>query len=517
MANTNYKNNKSKSINEVNEEYGRIPPQAIELEEAVLGAIMLEKGTEIHVLDILKPESFYLEAHQRIFRAIMDLSIAHLPIDQLTVIERLRKNESLEIVGGAFYISKLVSRIGSAAHLEYHSRIVAQKYIQRELIRVASEIQSKAYDQSNDVDDLLDSAEKELFDLAYGNIKNETVQINSVIKNAIKTIEAAALRADGLSGVPSGFTALDRVTSGWQNSDLVIIAARPSMGKTAFVLSMARNIAVNHRRGIGFFSLEMSALQLVNRLISSETELSGDKIKTGKLAPFEWQQLETKIKNLEDAPIFIDDTPAISLFELRAKCRRLKMQHNIQLVVVDYLQLMTGPPETKGNREQEVSMISRGLKAIAKELNVPVLALSQLNRSVEMRSGDKRPQLSDLRESGAIEQDADIVIFINRPEKFGLTETEDGRPTAGLAEIIIAKHRNGAVTDVDLRFRAEFARFEEWDNSELTPFSENDFSANSSKTETTFKSKINNDFETKSDYNPFGEKTFGKENINAPF
>ncbi len=517
MQDKNFKNNKFKNINEINEEYGRVPPQAVELEEAVLGAIMLEKGQEIHVLDILKSESFYVEAHQHIFKAILDLSIAHLPIDQLTVIERLRKNEALEKVGGAFYVSKLVSRVGSAAHLEYHARIVAQKYIQRELIRISSEIQSQAYDQSIDVDDLLDSAEKNLFDLAYGNIKKEITPINLVIKNAIKSMELAATRADGLSGVPSGFTNLDRITSGWQYSDLVIIAARPSMGKTAFVLSMCRNIAVNHGRGVAFFSLEMSSLQLVNRLISSETELGGDKIKTGKLAPYEWQQLETRIKNLEDAPIFIDDTPAISLFELRAKSRRLKMQHNIDLVVVDYLQLMSGPAELKGNREQEVSMISRGLKAIAKELNIPVIALSQLNRSVEMRSGDRRPHLSDLRESGAIEQDADIVIFINRPEKYGLTETEDGRPTKGLAEIIIAKHRNGAVTDVELRFREEFARFEEWENSEIaTNISESDFNSFSTNVGTV-KSKMNNDFDGGTNNTNFNDISYSKDNTPPPF
>jgi len=505
----NNNNNKPKTINEINEQYGRIPPQAIDLEEAVLGAIMLEKGTDIQVLDVLRPESFYVEAHQRIFKAVVDLSTRHDPIDQLTVIEQLRKNNDLEFVGGPFYITKLVSKVGSAAHLEYHARIIAQKFIQRELIKVASDIQNKAYDQSSDVDDLLNSAEKDIFNLAYGNIKNETVQINTVIKDAIKNIEAAALREDGLSGVPSGFTALDRVTSGWQPSDLVIIAARPSMGKTAFVLSMARNIAVNHKRPVAFFSLEMSALQLVNRLISAETELPGDKIKTGKLAAHEWTQLETKVRNLENAKIFIDDTPAISLFELRAKCRRLKTQHDIQLVVVDYLQLMTGPPETRGNREQEVSMISRGLKAIAKELNVPILSLSQLNRSVEMRSGDKRPQLSDLRESGAIEQDADIVIFIHRPEKYGLTETSEGRATQGLAEIIIAKHRNGAVTDVELRFRAEFARFEEADSTELMPIGEMDYQSNFG----TIKSKMNDDFNNTQTYDPFSDKSFGKNNF----
>jgi len=329
--------------------------------------------------------------------------------------------EQLDDVGGHFYITTLTSKVASAAHIEYHARIIAQKYIQRELIRVSSEIQTKAYDDSMDVNDLIDFSESELFKVAEGNIKKETTKINVLIQEAISQIEEASKREDGLSGVPSGYTKLDRVTSGWQKSDLVIIAARPSMGKTAFVLSMAKNIAVDHNRSVALFSLEMSSVQLVNRLIVSETELPSDKIRNGRLEPFEWEQLEYRIKKLVEAPIYIDDTPAISVFELRAKCRRLMSQQKIDIIIIDYLQLMTGGSgDGKGNREQEVSLISRSLKSIAKELNVPIIALSQLNRSVELRSGTKRPQLSDLRESGAIEQDADMVLFIHRPEKYGL-------------------------------------------------------------------------------------------------
>ncbi|OFY19992.1 MAG: replicative DNA helicase [Bacteroidetes bacterium GWF2_33_38] len=443
-------------------EMGKIPPQAIDLEEAVLGAIMLEKDALITILDILKPESFYKAEHQKIYDVIRDLSKENQAVDILTVKEELRKRGELDSVGGAYYITQLTNRVASAAHVEFHARIVAQKYIQRELIRISSEIQTLSFDDSVDVLELLDFAENAIFEIAEGNIKKEVTKINVLIDKAIKEIEAAGKKEDGLSGVPSGFTGIDRITSGWQRSDLVVIAARPSMGKTAFVLSMARNMAVNHKRPIALFSLEMSSLQLVNRLIVSETELAADKVRNGRLEDFEWQQLETKVKSLIAAPIYIDDTPAISLFELRAKCRRLKAQHDIQLIIIDYLQLMTAGSDMRGNREQEVSIISRSLKAIAKELEVPVIALSQLNRSVEMRSGDKRPQLSDLRESGAIEQDADIVLFIHRPERYGLLEFEDGSETKGMAEIIIAKHRNGAIGDVRLRFRNEYARFEDY-------------------------------------------------------
>jgi len=448
-------------------ELGKMPPQATDLEEAVLGAVMIEKDAIIAVMDILSPESFYKEAHKKIYKVALDLSNELQPIDILTVTEELRKRGELDEVGGPFYITQLTSKVASAAHIEYHARIISQKHIQRELIRVASEITNKAYDDTVDVDDLIDFSESSLFKVAEGNIKKESSSVKSLIQEAIAQIEEASKKEDGMSGVPAGFRELDKVTSGWQPSDLVIIAARPSMGKTAFVLSMTRNMAVDFNMGVAVFSLEMSSVQLVNRLISSETQLGQEKIRSGKLEPYEWEQLEHRIKTLVDAPIYIDDTPGVSSFEMRAKCRRLKSQYDIQVVVIDYLQLMTGPPETRGNREQEVSMISRALKGIAKELSVPVLALSQLNRSVEMRSGDKRPQLSDLRESGAIEQDADMVLFINRPEKYGLMEFADGTPAAGMGELILAKHRNGALADVKVRFRGELAKFEDLEEDVL--------------------------------------------------
>jgi len=450
-------------------DFGKIPPQAIELEEAVLGAIMLEKEAILQVIDILKPESFYKDEHQKIYQAIVDLTSANKVIDLLTVTEELRKNKTLEEVGGPVFITQLTTRVASAAHLEFHARIVAQKHIQRELIRVSSEIQYRAFDESTDVDDLLDFSEAELFHIAQGNIKKESQKVNVLIKEAILQMEEASKRADSLIGIPSGFTKLDRLTNGWQNSDLVIVAARPSMGKTAFVLTMARNMAVEHNRAVAIFSLEMASMQLVNRLIVAETELPSNRIRNGKLADFEWEQLDYKIKKLVDAPIFIDDTPAISVFELRAKARRLKRQFNIDILIIDYLQLMTGTPDTRGNREQEVSTISRALKSIAKELNIPVIALSQLNRSVEIRSGSKRPQLSDLRESGAIEQDADMVMFIHRPEKYGLMEDENGNSLRGLAEIILAKHRNGPIGDIFLKFKDEFAKFTELEESFIAP------------------------------------------------
>lgn len=452
------------TIDEINAQYGKLPPQAIEVEEAVLGALMLERDAYVTVADILDISSFYKEEHQKIFEAIKELSGNEKPVDLLMVTQELKDREHLDEVGGPGYITQLTRRVASAAHLEFHARIIAQKYIQRELIRVSSEIQAKSYDDTMDVDDLIDFSESSLFQVAERNIKKETVPIKPVLNQAILQIEKARQQKDGLSGVPSGFTALDRITSGWQKTDLIIVAARPSMGKTAFVLSMARNMAVEHNRATAIFSLEMSSIQLVNRLIAAETELGNDKLKTGRLENYEWEHLNRKISALEKAPIFIDDTPALSIFEFRAKCRRLKMQHQIDVVIVDYLQLMTAGSDNRGSREQEVSTISRSLKAIAKELDIPILALSQLNRSVESREG-KRPQLSDLRESGAIEQDADIVTFIHRPEYYGITEDDSGNSLIGVAEIIIAKHRNGATGDVHLAFKKELAKFSDMETN----------------------------------------------------
>ena len=477
------KSNSQFNIEQINAQYGKLPPQAIDVEEAVLGALMLERDAYVTVADIITSKSFYKEENQKIFESIKNLSEKEKPIDLLMVTQELKDREQLDEIGGPGYITQLTRRVSSAAHIEFHARIIAQKFIQRELIRVSSEIQTKSYDDTVDVDDLIDFSESSLFQVAEGNIKKETRPIKPVLNEAILQIEKARNQKDGLSGTPSGFTAIDRITSGWQRTDLIIIAARPSMGKTAFVLSMARNIAIDHNKPVAVFSLEMSSLQLVTRLISAETELGSQKLKSGRLEEHEWTQLNQRIKAFDNAPMFIDDTPAMSIFELRAKCRRLKMQHDIQVVVIDYLQLMTAGTDSRGSREQEVSMISRSLKAIAKELDIPIIALSQLNRSVESREG-KRPQLSDLRESGAIEQDADIVLFIHRPEYYGITEDESGNSLLGVAEIIISKHRNGATGDVHLTFRKELAKFLDM---------ENQFGNSFGNADQTFSSKMNED------------------------
>ncbi len=452
------------SMQLANLEHGRLPPQAVDLEEAVLGAMMLEKEAVNVAIDILQPKSFYKDAHQKIFAVIQDLFQRSEPIDLLTITNSLRQNAELDVIGGPYYISQLTNKVASSANIEFHARIVAQKYIQRELIRISSEIITDAYDETTDVFNLMDKAESGLFSVTEGNIRKNWDDMSTLVRQAIKQIETAKNQDGNIVGTPSGFTALDKMTSGWQPSDLIILAARPAMGKTAFALTLCRNAAVEFKKGIAIFSLEMSSLQLVTRLISAESEISAGKLKNGNLRYDELAQIHTKISGLTEAPIFIDDTPAISVFELRAKARRLKAQHDIQLLVVDYLQLMTAGGEGKGNREQEISTISRSLKSIAKELNIPVIALSQLSRAVESRGGDRRPQLSDLRESGSIEQDADMVLFINRPEYYGLTEDEAGNSTLGVANIIIAKHRNGSVGDVQLKFTAELAKFGNLDN-----------------------------------------------------
>lgn len=451
------------TVNFAELEMGKMPPQAVELEEAVLGALMLEKEALTSVIDILKEEAFYKESNKKIFAAIKRLFERSEAIDILTVTNELKRNEELESVGGAYYISQLTSKIASSANIEYHARIVLQKYIQRELISFSSETIQNSYDDSLDVFELLDVAEKRLFAIADENIKKDPKVAGSLIHEAIKQVEAARNRKTGITGVPSGFTELDRLTSGWQSSDLIILAARPSMGKTALALTLARNAAIEFKIPVAVFSLEMSSLQLAQRLISSETELSMEKLRKGQLQDYEFEQLTAKVTSLSDAPIYIDDTAALSVFELRAKARRLKENHNIQMIVIDYLQLMTsGNDNMRGNREQEISTISRALKSLAKELNLPVIALSQLSRAVEQRGGAKRPQLSDLRESGAIEQDADMVMFVYRPEYYG-TEAGDAPPDT--AEVIIAKHRNGPLDSVHLKFRKEFAKFVEYEPS----------------------------------------------------
>lgn len=450
-----------KKGNVISLQKGKIPPQAVDLEEVVIGAMLIDKKGVDEVIDILKPEAFYKESHQHIFSSIKKLFEEGQPIDLLTVSSHLKKEKKLEAIGGDFYLIQLTQKVSSSAHIEYHSRIVLQKYIQRSLIQISNEIIEEAYDESTDVFDLLDTAESKLYDVTQGNINKSSETAQSLVIQAKKRIEEIASQK-GLSGIPSGFDELDELTSGWQPSDLIIVAARPGMGKTALTLSMARNISVEQNIPVAFFSLEMSAVQLITRLISSETELSSEKLRTGKLEQYEWEQLNVKVKDLEKAPLFIDDTPSLSIFDLRAKARRLASQHGIKLIVIDYLQLMTGGTSNKtGNREQEISTISRNLKALAKELNVPVIALSQLSRAVETRGGAKRPLLSDLRESGAIEQDADIVSFIYRPEYYGIEEWDDGEasPTKNEAEFIVAKHRNGGLDNIKLKFIGQFGRF----------------------------------------------------------
>ncbi|WP_291140694.1 replicative DNA helicase [Flavobacterium sp. UBA7680] len=450
----------------INLEKGKLPPQALDLEEAVLGAMMIDKKGVDDVIDILQPDAFYKDAHRHIFEAILQLFTETQPIDILTVSTQLKKNGKLDLAGGDFYLIQLTQKIASSAHIEFHSRIILQKFIQRSLIRISSEIIEESYDESADVFDLLDKAESKLYEVTQGNIKRSSETAQSLVLQAKKKIEEIS-KKEGLSGVETGFHNLDKLTSGWQPSDLIIIAARPAMGKTAFVLSMARNIAIQYGHAVALFSLEMASVQLITRLISSETGLSSEKLRTGKLEAHEWTMLSTKVKDLEKAPLFIDDTPSLSIFDLRAKCRRLASQHGIKIIIIDYLQLMTAGGNNKGggNREQEISTISRNLKALAKELNVPVIALSQLSRAVETRGSSKRPLLSDLRESGAIEQDADIVSFLYRPEYYKIEEWDDeeASPTAGQAEIMIAKHRNGGIENIRLKFLGHLGKFDNLD------------------------------------------------------
>jgi replicative DNA helicase len=470
----------------VSSEYGKLPPQVIELEEVVLGALMLEKNAFDYVAEIIKADSFYKDSHKIIYEAIENLVKKHLPVDILTVTEELRSLSKLDEAGGAYYITYLTSRVSSAANITYHSRIIAQKYIQRELIRITSEIQTKAYDDTEDVNNLLEYSEEQIYQVSSSNIKKEPMKMGPLISEAMKQIYELSLKKKSFSGVPSGFTRIDHITSGWQKSDLIIIAGRPSMGKTAFVLAMARNTAIDFNIQVAIFSLEMSAVQLVNRLIVSETEIYAEKIRNGKLSQSELLYIEEKISSLSQAPVFIDDTPAISILELNSKCRRLKKQNEkLELIIIDYLQLMTTGTDMKVNREQEVSIISRSLKSLAKELNIPIIALSQLNRAVETRT-ERRPQLSDLRESGAIEQDADLVLLIHRPEKYGREVDEYNNSLKGIAELIIAKHRNGATGEVRLKFREEFAKFTELD------YDESNETVNSMQPESiTFSSKMN--------------------------
>ena len=437
---------------------GKLPPQALDMEQAVLGALLLEKDALNKIIDVVNPDMFYKEAHRAIYESVFELFQDSQPIDILTVKNHLSLKGSLEMVGGVYYLTELTSRVASAANIEYHARVIAQKFLLRELIKIGDGIVRDAYDETTDVFDLLDKSEQDLFSLSETNLRRNYAKMSDLVVETIKKLEGLKSKEGGVTGVPSGFTHLDQYTSGFQNSDLIILAARPAMGKTAFTLTAMRNAAVRFGIPVAFFSLEMAAVQLCQRLMCAEAELDAQKVRTGRLEDHEWQQLNTKIGNLEKAPIFIDDTPALSIMDLRAKARRLKAEKGIGMIVIDYLQLMTGSAKA-GSREQEIASISRSLKELAKEIDVPIIALSQLSRAVETRGGDKRPMLSDLRESGSIEQDADMVMFLYRPDYYGITVDEDGTSTVGTAEVIIAKQRNGPTGSARLQFINKFAKF----------------------------------------------------------
>ena len=449
--------------------YGHVQPQAVEVEKAVLGALMIDREAYVEVCELLHVESFYDPRHQKIYAAIQQLGVEEKPIDVLTVTDMLGKNGTLAEVGGPGYVAELSSMVATSANIAYHANIVAQKYLSRQLITYTSVIGTKAFDETCDVNDVISEAESMLYNIAQKNVKKDYVHVKPLIKEAEEIMQTASKNDGDVTGISTGYTRLNDLTSGWQNSDLVIIAGRPAMGKTAFALSMAKNIAADQKIPMAFFSLEMSGVQLVNRLISNNCEIEGKKILNGSLNREEWERFDKTIQHLIDAPLYIDDTPGLSVFELRTKAMRLAKEHQIKLIMVDYLQLMNANGMRFNSRQEEVSTISRSLKVLAKELNIPVIALSQLNRGLEGRNGleGKRPMLSDLRESGAIEQDADMVVFVHRPEYFGLTQGPNGEDYVGKAEIIIAKHRKGATDTVLLDFKGEYTRFENPDDNAL--------------------------------------------------
>lgn len=444
---------------------GKVPPQARELEEAVLGAILLEKDKFPDVLEILnKPECFYVDAHQLIYAAIIRLNNKGQAIDLLTIADELRRTNELEVIGGPYFLSKLTLSVVSSAHVIAHARIVLEKFIQRELIKICSNIINSAYEDKNDVFQMLDKAETELFDIGNNYLRKNYSSLQDILVETIDQISKSREQKDDITGVPSGFPSLDAITAGWQPTDLIILAARPAVGKTAFALNLAMNAAMDpvKPRGVAVFSLEMGSTQLVKRMLSCVTDVSLEKISRGNLEDHEFMQLNQRMDKLAKAPLFLDDQAGLNIFELRAKCRRLKAKHDLGMVIIDYLQLMQGN-DKNGNREQEISKISRELKGLAKELKVPIIALSQLSRAVETRSGDKGkiPQLSDLRESGAIEQDADMVLFIYRPEYHGIENNEHGELVKGETHVNIAKHRNGRLDSVRLQAQLEYQRFVE--------------------------------------------------------
>ncbi len=471
-SNKNNTRRKPRTATPVDLGLGHMPPQSVETERTVLGALMIDADAFTVVSEILRPETFYEPRNQKVYAAIQTLSIKEQPVDLVTVTEQLKRDGTLEDVGGQMYIYELTANVASSAHVEYHARILAQKFLARQLIHFASVIETNAFDESNDIEVVMQEAEGQLFELSQKNMKQDYTQIDPVVKQAVAIMQKAASNTGGITGVASGFTKLDDMTSGWQKSDLIIIAGRPAMGKTSFALSIAKNVAVDNRVPVAFFSLEMNNVQLVNRLISNTCEIEGKKVLNGQLNDADWDRFDRNIRKLEGAPLYVDETPGLSIFELRTKARRLRREKKVELIMIDYLQLMNANGMRFGNRQEEVSTISRSLKQLAKELDIPILALSQLNRSVEQRGdaeGGKRPQLSDLRESGAIEQDADMVLFVHRPEYYHILHDEQGNDLRGMAQIIIAKHRKGAVGDVLLNFRGEYTRFANPEDTYVPP------------------------------------------------
>ena len=460
---TGKKKRPAADLDSIGLEMGNKPPQALDAEEAVLGAMLIEPSCVDMAMEELTAQCFYDQKHRMIFEAMNTLVLDHTSVDIITVSNQLKAKGNLEIVGGPVMLAGLSEKVGSAAHMEYYVKILKQKTIQRDLITASYDILRDAYDESVPVDDLIDKAQTKVYDAIQSNVRKEVQDIGSIINEAMSDIQEQQTSV-GLSGVPSGFVSIDRITNGWQRSDLIILAARPSVGKTAFALNLARNAAVEHHMPVAVFSLEMSATQLVKRLMTSESGLSADKIRgSKKLEAHEWEQLEFKLRNLSKAPFYIDDTPGMQIMEFRTKAKNLVKNKGVRLIVVDYLQLMQGPVELKAVREQEVAAISRTLKATAKELNIPIIALSQLSRQSVTRAGAAgKPLLSDLRESGSIEQDADMVIFIHRPDYVGLSENLEDREKT---QIIIAKHRNGETRDIDMIFKSEQIRFMEMDEA----------------------------------------------------
>lgn len=440
----------------------RVPPHSNDAEMAVLGAMMLDKDASNQAIRLLSAEMFYRESHRVIYEAMVSLSERNQPIDLITVNEELRKRERLAEAGGSHYLAELNRKTPTSAHTEHHARIVFEKALKRRMISAANQILGSCYSDTTDAFEELDVAEQTIFEISESRNRTSSSSMERLTKEAIEFIEDMSARhaEGGVVGVPTGLIRFDKETGGLQKSNMIILAARPSMGKTSLAMTIARNAAILDKKSVAFFSLEMAARDLMIRLISAEAKVNARNIFQGNLRQEQWQQIASVIHRLSTANIFIDDTPALSIMDLRARARLLKREHNIDMLVIDYLQLMHAPKSE--SREREISTISRGLKQLSKELSIPIVALSQLNRSVESRT-DKRPMLSDLRESGSLEQDADMVLFVHRPEYYGITVDEDNMPTQGVAELIVGKNRNGPTFTTKMAFIENFARFENLD------------------------------------------------------